>query len=87
MYCTPTETRKARKPHRCTYCAEQIEVGDQYLRWMSVIDGKAITNKMHPECLTFLEEDACGGYFEYIPYEGERPPMTKQKGVCTMNTC
>lgn len=80
MYCTPTETRTARKSHRCTYCDEQIEIGDQYLRWMSVNNGNAVTNKMHPECLAFLEEDAYNGYFEYIPYEGERPSVIKHKG-------
>ena len=87
MYCTPSETRTARKQHRCTYCAEQIEAGEQYLRWMSVNDGKAATNKVHPECLAILEEDAYGGYFEYDLYGGERPPMTKEKGVCTMIQC
>lgn len=78
MYCTPTETRKARKQHRCTYCAEQIEVGEKYYRWMSVNEGKAFTNKMHPECLDFSEEDSYGGYFEYIPYEGDRPLPSPQ---------
>lgn len=73
MYCTPTETRTARKSHRCTYCAEQIEVGEQYLRWMNVDNDKAVTNKLHPECLAFLEENACGEQFEYPLYEGERP--------------
>jgi len=80
MYYTPPEKRTARKPHRCTYCAEQIDVGAQYERWMSVSDGKASTNKMHPECLTYLQEDSEGGYFEYCPYEGERPPTTLKKG-------
>ena len=54
---------------------------------MSVNDGKADTNKVHPECLAILEEDAYGGYFEYDLYGGERPPMTKKKGVCTMIQC
>lgn len=80
MYCTPTKILTARKPHSCTYCAEQIEVDEQYLRWMNVDNGKAVTNKMHPECLASLEESAYGGHFEYAIYEGERPPVIKHKG-------
>ena len=52
---------------------------------MSVNNGNAVTNKMHPECLAWLE-GAAGGYFEYDVYGGDRPAMTKEKGVCTMNT-
>ena len=73
MYCTPPETRTARKPHRCTNCAEVIEPGEVYKRWMSVEDGRATKNKMHPECLEALQEDAEGGYFDYMIYGGERP--------------
>jgi hypothetical protein len=77
MYCTPAETRTARKPHRCTNCAEVIEAGTQYQRWMSVDDGKAKTNTMHPECLAALVDDCGSGYFEYTLYGGERPePVT-----------
>ena len=75
MYSTPPETRTARKQHRCTYCAELIEVGAQYLRWMSVDDGKAMANKMHPECISFLENEHGYGYFEYDLYGGERPQI------------
>jgi len=81
MYSTPPETRSARKTHRCTYCAEQIEVGAQYQRWMSVDDGNVVTNKMHPECLSHLESGCCGGGFEYDLYSGDRPQMD----VCDEN--
>ena len=73
MYCTPPETRTARKPHRCMNCGETIETGTEYQRWMSVDGGKAQQNKMHPECLDALNEEFGSGYWEYSPYAGERP--------------
>lgn len=74
MYYTPVETRKARKPHRCTNCGEAIPAGSEYKRWMSVETGdRAYSNKMHPECLSSLQDDAIGGEFEYMPFSGERP--------------
>lgn len=78
MYSTPSETRTARKQHRCTYCAEHVEVGTQYERWMSVDDGKAFTNKMHPECLAHLVDCSGGGGFCYDLYGGERPKPEAQ---------
>ncbi len=73
MYSTEPETRKARKPHICSYCGEAILVGEQYKRWTSIDDSKAYQNKMHPECLWILQEEAEQGAFEYTPYSGERP--------------
>lgn len=73
MYCTQPETRTARKQHRCMNCAELIEIGDTYQRWMSADDGQAVTNKMHPECLSALQKEAEGGYFDYMIYGGDRP--------------
>lgn len=73
MYCTPPVTLTARKPHRCTNCAGVIEIGAEYQRWMSVDDGSASTNKMHPECLVSLQEEFGSGYWEYTLYGGERP--------------
>ena len=80
MYCTPPEMRKARKQHRCMHCSEAIEIGEKYQRWMSVDDGKAQTNVMHPECLDALNDEYGSGYWEYTPYEGERP-NTKLTGA------
>ena len=73
MYCTPTETRKARKEHVCTYCGEAIEKGATYVLWTSFGDGGAYNNKMHPECLGVLQGESDGNGFEYVPYENERP--------------
>ena len=71
MYCTPPETRTAKKMHQCMNCGEMIEVGEQYMRWVS-FDDTATTNKMHQECLEALQDDS-SGFFEYSPYSGERP--------------
>jgi len=74
MYCTPTETPKARKPHRCMSCGEKIEVGEKYIRWRCYDDG-ASTNKMHVECYQMHCDDAetGGGSWEYCPFSYERP--------------
>ena len=73
MYCTPPETRTARKKHICMNCGEEIDVGTKYQRWMSVDDGKSETNKMHPECLAAFNDEYGSGYWEYTLYSGERP--------------
>lgn len=72
MYHTPTETRVARKDHRCTSCGEPILKGHEYKRWCSY-DNAAYTSKMHPECFAYHMEDAEYGEFEYMPYSHERP--------------
>lgn len=64
----------ARKRHRCTWCWEFIEPGDQYKRYRAYSDGDASTIKMHPECLEVMEDEAReeGGWIEWIPGR-ERP--------------
>lgn len=71
MFCSPLETRKARKRHRCTNCGHMIEAGETYNRWMSV-DDSMFTNKMHLECYEALVAGE-NGYWEYSPYDGEPP--------------
>ena len=78
MYCTPIETRKARKEHVCTYCGEAIEIRETYRRWASYAEGKAFANEMHPECLTFLQDESDGLGFEYALYDGARPEASGQ---------
>lgn len=75
MYCTPTETRKARTNHQCTNCAEYIVIGESYKRWMSIDDNKAYINKMHEECLLSLINESYNGTFEYSLFCGERPKI------------
>lgn len=66
----PHECRTARKAHQCIYCAETINVGDEYVHQTGVYEGKWYTSKMHPECF----EGMCdGGEGEYTPYSHERP--------------
>lgn len=66
----PHETRKARKLHHCTYCAEPISPGDEYAHQTGVYDGRWYVNKMHPECFDDLCSDPDG---EFTPYSNERP--------------
>ncbi len=63
----------ANKPHRCTWCGEQIPKGERYWKWKSVEDSWS-TSKMHDECLVALNNEwAESGETEYFPYENERP--------------
>jgi hypothetical protein len=73
MYYTESEKFTARKQHQCTYCAEMIEPGTRYVRWMSV-DSDAFSNKMHEECYEDVSAD--GSPFEYVPFSYERPVVT-----------
>ena len=71
MFTTPLTYKKARKVHRCTWCGEDIKVGEQYTTWKSV-DDSWFTSKMHPECRDDASEHVDGD-MTYEPYEGERP--------------
>lgn len=83
MFCTPAETVKARKAHKCTYCAELIKPGELYDTWKSV-DGAWFTNKMHSECHAELSEIGREyGEYEYSAYDNERP---QQRDSAMMET-
>lgn len=43
-------TRRARKPHRCNLCGEEIKKGTEYDLQTFVYDGMIYGWKMHPEC-------------------------------------
>lgn len=65
----------ARKQHRCIWCAQFIEVGEQYERTASIYDGEFQNDAWHLECrAAMLEEMAAfgGGEFEFYPHENER---------------
>lgn len=49
-------TPKARRPHPCTWCGEQILAGESYERQRYVFDGEPMTNKMHKECFAAASE-------------------------------
>jgi hypothetical protein len=38
------------KPHRCSWCGEQIPVGELYTRWSGRYEGQMFTCKCHVEC-------------------------------------
>ena len=81
MYCTPNEMRTAKKVHQCTNCGEEIVIGEKYVRWMSVDDGKGFANKMHKECIASLIDENGAGFWEYSPFGGERPNVKFNDGV------
>ena len=62
--------RKARVQHVCIYCAEKIEIGENYSYQSGNYDGGWFENKMHVEC---WEEMISSGEFEFLPYSNERP--------------
>lgn len=76
-----TEDHKARKPHKCIWCGEQILPGTWYTKQRGVMDGEMQVNKWHKECLVFAADecaDECE--WEFSPYENERPPAASQEG-------
>ena len=68
----------AKKAHRCTWCAQAIEPGQKYRRWVT-FDDSAFTSKMHPVCVSACDAE-CREYSdeEYIAYENERPAAKVQ---------
>jgi hypothetical protein len=47
---TPETIKAARKPYRCDWCDERIEVGGSYVRWRYFDARDAVTCRLHPEC-------------------------------------
>ena len=74
------KTLAARKTHCCTNCGDAIAAGATYKRWASFDDG-ACTNKMHPECLTAMQDDAEGGEFTYTLYAGDQPKLSAPQPI------
>ena len=69
-FCHPAEHRKARKHYQCTYCAESINIGEQYVHQTGVYDGAWYVSKVHPECFQELCDE---GEEEFMPYSNARP--------------
>lgn len=76
-------TQKAKKEHRCSWCGQQIIVGESYLRSRVVFEGDPQTNKLHHECADAAAEDNREWGEGYMPYENERPakPQASEAGV------
>jgi len=72
-------THRAKKPHKCIWCAEPIEVKSFYKREKSVYDGHFQDHKWHEECF-----DAAQRYFaEY--HEEEFDPHSFKRGTAEEN--
>jgi len=65
------ELPKARKPHRCCWCGQQINAGEVYRRQRTIFDGALQSNAWHPEC--FDAAEYCDLEDGFTLYEGERP--------------
>lgn len=79
MQATETETHKAQKLHRCSWCWQFIHAGDTYKRYRFFNQGDAGTVKMHPECFDVMRDEAIneGGWFEWTP--GQERPSTDMR--------
>lgn len=77
MFVSDSKLTKANKAHRCTWCGQAINKGEQYARWTSV-DGPGgwFLSKMHVECVGAMHDEIRdGGDREYMPFENERPEV------------
>lgn len=63
-------TRKARKQHKCIWCAEWIEEGTTYIDERSVYDGNIQRHRWHPECQVAL---GGGEDQEFSAWDNDRP--------------
>jgi len=74
MHFTDVKTHKARKDHRCEWCSQCIDKGEEYKRYRYYDEAEAATVKLHPECMDALqaEADYSVGTFEWTPGQ-ERP--------------
>lgn len=82
-----TETLKAAKAHRCTWCWQRIEPGELYRRYRWWNGGDAGTEKMHPEChdaMTDAAEEE-GGWFEWVPGMERPAPNASLSGRGTQD--
>lgn len=46
-----SETRTARKPHRCAYCNGTVPVGQKYRAWVWVDGGHLYRSRAHERCI------------------------------------
>lgn len=76
MKTSEVATHLAKKPHRCTWCWQLIEVSTKYNRFRNYDGDEVGTEKLHLECYTAMLEAAKeeGGYIEWIPGM-ERPEV------------
>ncbi len=78
---TEPTIQRALKQHRCTWCWQFIDQGEQYKRYRFFDCGDAGTVKMHLECFDAMQDEAreCGGFFEWTP--GMERPKKSCEGI------
>lgn len=64
---------RARKPHRCDYCGQRIEVGEQYDRVRGYGSDGPWTLKQHPECAAETVEWGEDEWHVHFPGDEKRP--------------
>lgn len=51
-----SETRAARKPYRCEYCAGRIQVGERHAVWAWADGGRISQGRGHSQCVEMHDE-------------------------------
>ena len=76
---TEPTTHKAKQRHRCDWCWQRIDPGEQYTRYRFYDDGDAGTMKLHEDCYGAMQEAVAeeGGHLEWTPGQ-ERPARAAQ---------
>ena len=75
-----SDSRKARKQHRCIWCGQAIIPGDTYVDERSVYDGSIQRHRWHPECIQDARDGrANGDDCEFLAWSNERPPRAPEK--------
>ena len=76
---TKPEKRKARKPHRCSWCDEMIKKGELHEAWTMFDDGRADTVRVHIECGEAIQDV----YDDEWEPGGHSRGCTCEHGECT----
>lgn len=69
---------KSRKPHRCEWCYQPIDVGSRAYHYAGVFEREFQNWYMHPECEEVCSKDCDPDGF--MPGDGERPKIEKKSG-------
>ncbi len=71
--CFDSHTRRAAKPHRCYYCAQQIARGEVHGYRIGTSYGDFWTMRFHPECDAAASGWDEGDYECFSPGDMKRP--------------
>ena len=72
------ETPTAVKQHRCCWCWQMIEAGEQYRRYRYWADGDAGTVKLHAECFKAMQDAAADEGADRMDAETARGPTQQE---------